>query len=231
MEFDRSSSIHLGKLRRGFSSPRIAPYDLLAANDALRSLDLYEWNTAVSAACYATLQGVEIALRNTVHDQLTGYHLRRGLPQPWVDDPLRLLDARRHADLRQARQRLQIQGYPAEPDRIVAALSFGFWNYLLSGRYEHTLWTPALRLGFPHLTPPRRHALAYPVSRLHRLRNRLAHHEPVHGRDLARDHEDMLFVLGSISPTMRAWAEGNSALPGVLGVRPAPVRIPLPRCP
>jgi len=229
--FDRSSHQQLIEVRKSLSAPRLEPYDVLAADDLASGLLLYEWNTSVSAACYATLQAVEVALRNTIHDQLTQHHDRRGLPGTWLDDPLHHLDARRIADLRQARQRLRPQGYPATPDRVVATLSFGFWSYLLSGRYEQSLWIPALRHGFPHLAPQDRRQVADRVSSLHRLRNRLAHHEPVHNRNLLRDQDDMLFVLDAINPHTRAWAEAISTLPTVILQRPPAIIIPQPRCP
>jgi len=70
------------------------------------------------------------------------------------------------------------------------------------------------------------------VTRLHQLRNRIAHHEPIYKRDLAIDIADARTVLGAISPVALAWAEQNNSLPIVIGQRPtAPILIPLPRCP
>lgn len=117
------------------------------------------------------------------------------------------------------------------PERILTELSFGFWRFLLAKRYERTLWEFSLRHGFPHLARQRRRDIAEPVERLHKLRNRVAHHEPIYKRDLLQDVADARTVLGAVSPAALAWAEENSTLPGVIMQRPAPVTIPLPSCP
>ena len=42
-----------------------------ATGDRERAVELYAWNTVVSGAFYERLQGLEIALRNALHGQLT----------------------------------------------------------------------------------------------------------------------------------------------------------------
>jgi hypothetical protein len=80
---------------------------------------------------------------------------------------------------------------------VVAELSFGFWTGLLANRYHARLWEPALRRSFPLLPPGvTRRSLHRRVESVRRLRNRVAHHEPVFGRDLAGDHRDILELLG-----------------------------------
>src|SRR5918992_4091731 len=107
------------------------------------------------------------------------------------------------------------------PGRIVAQLNLGFWRSLLTSRYEQSLWTPALRHAFPDLRPQRRRDVGDRVTRLHLLRNRLTHHEPIHRRDLAADYADLLFVVGGICPRTRAWIDQTSTVELVLAQRPA----------
>ncbi|MQA95364.1 MAG: hypothetical protein GEV11_12200 [Streptosporangiales bacterium] len=130
------------------------------------------------------------------------------------------LEPRRHADLQEARRRIKQMRRPCTPDRIVSELSLGFWRYLLSARYEQSLWTPALRHAFPYLRPQRRRDIADRVQRLHLVRNRLAHHEPVHGRDLAHDQADLLFVTRAICPVASSWIDTTSTLRQALRRRP-----------
>ncbi|GIH06751.1 hypothetical protein Rhe02_48180 [Rhizocola hellebori] len=222
MSFDDANPHHLHAVRRSLSAPRLAPYDQLAMTHGALGLRLYEWNLEASAACYANLQTVEVCLRNAIHDQLTRRHQARALPGSWLNDPLRLLDPKCRADIASAVARLVQQRKQVTPDAIVAELTFGFWRYLLSKKYEHALWTPAIRHGFPHLRPQQRAELAEPVERLHRLRNRVAHHEPIHLRDLVADHHDMMVVLEAICPHTHSWARRLSLLPEVLYRRPVP---------
>lgn len=207
-------------LRHRLSVERLAPYDAAGRGDAIRGLILYQWNTDISAAFYGLLQGVEVILRNALHDQLTTWHRAKGRPGFWFDDPGRILEEHRHQDVAEARRRIRRQGKVETPGRVVAELSFGFWRYLLSSRYEQTLWTPALRHAFPHLRPQRRRVIAQPVERLHRLRNRIAHHEPIHSRDLARDQADAHAIVAAICPYTRIWLASTSLVTGTLRARP-----------
>ncbi len=58
------------------------------------------------------------------------------------------------------------------------------------------------------------------MKRQHFLRNRIAHHEPIHERDLASDHRELLEVVGWICADSRAWVESASRTPTVLSNRP-----------
>ena len=118
-------------------------------------------------------------------------------------------------------------GHTATPARLVAALSFGFWVSLLGsggrmdpdGRranYEMTLWRPALRRAFPHRTPLTRKQAHRPLNALRKLRNRIAHHEPIFARPLLEDHQRILEVTGWISPGVQAWVKHHSRVPIVL---------------
>lgn len=104
--------------------------------------------------------------------------------------------------------------------RIVAELSFGFWRYLLTSRYEKTLWTPAIRHAFPRLKPQRRRTVHDRVQQLHLLRNRIAHREPVWRRDPAADHANILAVAGYICPHARSWIARSSTVGRVVAERP-----------
>lgn len=207
-------------LRHRLSAERFTSYDRDAGGDSVASLRLYEWNMAASASCYATLQSVEIVLRNAIHQQLTRLHSARRLPGSWLDDPTRVLEPRRLADIADAHRRVQRNRRSPTPDRLIAELPFGFWRLLLAAHYEETLWRPALHLAFPHLQPRRRRNIAQPVSRLHQLRNRIAHHEPIHSRDLASDHADMLAVVAAVCPDTHAWVSRISTIAQTIAQRP-----------
>jgi hypothetical protein len=207
-------------LRRRLSPERLGPYEL-AAGGPEGALALYEWNIAISGAFYESLQSLEVVLRNTVDEQLTRLHARAGRPGFWYHDPAGLLELHRRVDIASARARVRQTGNAETPGQVVAELMFGFWRYLLSRRYEQSLWTPAVRHGFPHLRPQRRRAIYDRVERLNRLRNRIAHHEPIHGRDLAADYGDMLFVIRAICPATGSWIDRTSHVTRTLATRPS----------
>ena len=207
----------LDDLEALFSSERLSKYIKAAQGDREKAFHLYTWNTAMSAAFYGPLQGLEVALRNAMHRQLTECY-----GADWYDNPAAGLDMGCLLRIAKAKTEVARVGHePGSPPRIVAALSFGFWVSLLgpggrvdpAGRranYEMTLWRAALRRAFSHCTPMTRKQAHRPLNRLRKLRNRIAHHEPIFARDLLEDHQRILDVTGWISPGARTWIEGHS---------------------
>lgn len=217
--FDRANNAHLAVVGQRLSHERFKPYEATGGTIA-DGLRLYEWNTAASAAMYATLQALEVVLRNALHEQLTAWHVGSGHPGAWIDDHAKVLDQRRRDDISHARQRLRAAGRPITPVRVVSELPFGFWRYILASRYHDALWIPALRHAFRHRPQQTRRQIYDPLVRLHRLRNRIAHHEPIHGRNLAKDQAEALKILSAICPVTTSWVDQTSVVPGVLAGRP-----------
>jgi hypothetical protein len=149
-------------------------------------------------------------LRNVLHDALTARHQRLDRAGQWYDDPARELAQHARDDIARARQRLQRAGAPLLPGKIVAELSFGFWRFLLARRYTATLW-PALRPAFRYLPESDRRLLEAPVARLHVLRNRVAHHEPLLAEPLPDRYTDLLHVVGYVHPQLREWLTPTTA--------------------
>jgi hypothetical protein len=58
------------------------------------------------------------------------------------------------------------------------------------------------------------------VTRLHQLRNRVAHHEPLIHEDLAARLADLASVLDAVDPALRSWVQAGSHLPATLDQRP-----------
>ena len=78
----------LDALVASLSPERLATYVAATGGDRERAMRLYTWNTAVSAALYGPLQGLEVALRNAMHRELGAAH-----GPAWYDDPACGLDA------------------------------------------------------------------------------------------------------------------------------------------
>lgn len=204
---------------------RLAPYRAAVGGDTDRALDLYEWNGRISAAVFEDLGYLEVVLRNACHHQLGRWHRARGGAGPWYLDPV--FTTASQDDIDKARRRATRAGRTELPGRVVAELMFGFWRFLHARSYEATLWTPCLRLAFPHLQPRRRQIVYTRLDHLNTLRNRIAHHEPVHGariagtgHDIAGLHTEMLEVLGWIDPVVEHWVRARSAVPSLLTDRP-----------
>ena len=213
----------LDDLEAAFSPERLSAYLMVAQRNRQQALKVYyTWNTELRAAFYGPLQGLEVALRNALHRELT-----RLYGEAWYDNPAAGLDRGALERLADAKTKITPAGGTVMPSKLVARLSFGFWVSLLGsgGRlaaaarranYEMTLWRPGLRRAFPHRTSLTRIQAHQPLNALRKLRNRIAHHEPIFSRPLLKDHQRVLEVTGWISPGARTWIERHSRVPILL---------------
>ena len=54
------------------------------------------------------------------------------------------------------------------------------------------------------------------MEKFHFTRNRIAHHEPIHRRDLNLEHEYLLETVGWMCADSRSWIKDTSRTPSVL---------------
>lgn len=212
----------LAALETSLSPERIATYARATGGDREHALRLYTWNTAVSAAFYGPLQGLEVALRNAMHRQLC---IKYGAD--WYDSGTCGLDGGALARINDAKSNLARNGYSIDPPHVVAELPFGFWVSLMgkggwaappdTGKrnYEMTLWRPAIYKAFPHSRRSRADTHR-PLDYLRTFRNRIAHHEPVFNRHLEQDFRSILEVAGWICPQTAGWIRHHSRVEELL---------------
>jgi hypothetical protein len=174
---------------------RLAPYLAETAGDHARALALYEWNIATSAAVYEALHRFEVGLRNAMDPHLCAWNASqrdagsgRSYGTDWLLDPSPLLArlAKRAIDDATPRARRTAARRAASPTvlhaDVLAATSLGTWRYLLPdndpGRQR--LWSDALHAAFP-LLPHKQtgRTVTAKVESVQRLRNRVAHLEPL----------------------------------------------------
>lgn len=227
------------------SAPRLAPYRRATGGDPADALTLYTRNVQLSAAFYESLHYFEVGLRNRLDQQLTAWATTLGpVPPappgsrdsapaaggrrdvvlgppatgelPWYRHPQVPLSLNARRKVATAIRAATRDGREELPGRVVAELSFGFWWSLLAEEYNRTLWQPCLREAFTQVRRQRLHAA---VDELRQLRNRIAHHEPVHDRDLHRDYAQLLDTAGRITPRLQWLITTTSRVPALL---PAP---------
>lgn len=219
------TSSQLAAVRTAIGTDRLAAYDTAVDGDDARAVDLYGWNTAVSAALFEDLSVLEVTLRNACHRELKAWNAAQGNPSPWYHHPV--LTPGGMEDVGRARRRVVQGGKPETEGRVVAELMFGFWRLLHSKTYEATLWTPCLRHAYPSQRPNSRSAVYDRLDRLNTLRNRIAHHEPIHsgaiaktGLDIAEMHKALLDLLSWLDDDVQQWVTAYSRVPNLLQTRP-----------
>ena len=202
------------------SQPRLDEYKRAAGGLLTPALELYAWNLTTSAAFFESIHYFEVALRNVMHEALTSWCAGLGATHQWYRDPVVVpLSPGSQTQIRQAVQRATSGGRPETPGRVVAELSLGFWWSLLASGYNRTLWQTCLSDAF--VSGTRRERLHDSVNHIRLLRNRIAHHEPIHTRPLVDDYTKLLQVAERISPHLAWWIDTSSRVPAVLAGRPA----------
>jgi hypothetical protein len=195
----------VASLRSSLPQVRLESYRPPGGSD-LEMLTNYFWDIALAEALMPALHGVELALRNSLHTQITRLIAGR-YGEMWFGQAFPLQQGQQDqltaAYNALARRRIQ----PA-PGHIVAELPLGFWVALISDPYHQSLWQPnryaLLKAVFPNVSGLSRQSIhrRYNFIRLG-IRNRVFHYEAIWDRpDLRRDHADIRGAIRWINPTL-----------------------------
>lgn len=162
----------LVEIERAISRERLKRYLAATGNNLSSAVAVYEQNVAVSEAVFGLLHGLEVAIRNCMHEVLTVHY---GTPR-WFQSAAVVLTP--YGQDKVAAAIRDAGGSDASPGKVVAEFTFGFWSNLAARGYHWTLWQPCLHRAFSavRLARPVVHAR---LESIRTLRNRIAHHEPV----------------------------------------------------
>lgn len=189
---------------------RLRSYFAETSGEVTDVMRLYEWNTEAAAAVISLISMTEVIVRNALDAALVSWSRRRHPGISWLDAAP--LDARGRADVVHARERANRRRPHGAHGKVIAELPFGFWRFLTTSRYLTTLWIPALAKAFPHGHDDlgqRRKLVEQRMQRLSFVRNRAAHHEPIHQRNLVRDVDDAVNLMSWVSPDAAGWVRAH----------------------
>jgi hypothetical protein len=203
------------------SEPRFQNFLRASDGGHDEAVALYLWNAEISAAFLGTLHHVEVLLRNAIDAQFPAIDPEQPVsicqPNTWLTDPGIVSDLGREK-VNEAIQRLVGEKRRPTRPRLIASLSFGFWAALFSGPYED-LWRSTLRAAFP-AGNGKRNQVRKALTRTQQLRNQVAHHEAVFGRNLEKDQKVMLGIAGYIDQEAEAFIREQSSIDRILAQRP-----------
>jgi hypothetical protein len=192
-------------------SPARMSHYVRDAGSETRALTLYAWNAELSAALLVDIHYLEVVLRNAIYTELKAIVGNDASVFEALERE-RWFSQQSREDLAKARTRLSGRARPITEDGMIAELSFGFWRYLLTGKYHRVLWERGLWRAFPDLAnaQDRRRDIEKGVRAAYELRNRIAHHEPVYARSVLSEYDDVVQVLGWLCATVRDWVASRS---------------------
>ena len=212
-------------LEAAISSPRFETY-LREAGDPAYAVSLYLFNARVAKSLLFPLQMAEITVRNAINQVfIKDFGERWPFMGGFHDEYSKNSNDPPFSVITMARDRLQNVGvrHPTTSD-VVAALTFDFWSNLFRDDYDRFLWAESgrLRQVFPRLPDDKgRPDVQILVRQINRLRNRIAHHEPIIERRPARKphpddiplqdlHDGIMCLIGYRCETTEKWVRHHS---------------------
>jgi hypothetical protein len=206
----------LENVKEALSEERLGPYLTLADDDLYEAIRLHGRNTSFSEARYGLFQGLEVALRNSMHRALSAGLARKD----WYDSVTWRVAQQEQID--NAKDSRLKKAKPVTPGRIVAELTFRFWIGLTGPKYSVDLGEKHLDKAFPKAKLGRKQ-LNKRLESIRLLRNRVAHHESILARDLQKDVDRILETIGWISLDTQRWVRQTSCFSERFGTNASPI--------
>lgn len=220
-------------VKAALSAARIGTYEVAAgiidpatgAPDptSTQALELYAWNALVSGALLMPLHVCEVVVRNAVSEALEA---RYGANWPWssgfelsLPNPAVGYNPRR--DLQSARKGVATTG------KVIPELKFVFWQKLFTARYDKRLWDnylpallPNIGVGAALTVAQARQRVYDDLEQIRKLRNRIAHHEPIITRNLQNDFQRIDELVQFRCHDTAGWMRNNQQALTLIAARP-----------
>lgn len=186
------------------SYERLKRYKLNANDSQDEIIFRYLWNIRLSEAFYPALSLFEITLRNKID-----YAISKNINDNWLSD--------KHANIMTFDA--EMQTYEKTVSRLrhnftkgqlIAELNLGFWVGLFKNKYNTVLWDKPNIFSdvfpcFPEGLINRKKIVQPKIRKIHGIRNRIFHHEPIFDvkNGLDNCYRDLEQVLYWLSPEAR----------------------------
>ena len=206
------------------SSSRISTYENATGGkkpESLAALNMYAWNADVSGALLIPLHICEVAIRNAVAEAIENVY---GELWPWsvgfersLPNPSRVFSPKR--DLINTRENQPTTG------KVIPELKFAFWQSIFTSRHDQRFWNLYLTELFPNMdtsksTKDRRKLIYDELEQIRRLRNRIAHHEPIFTRNLSDDYQKILSLVSYRCNTTATWLDEHQRATEIIEKKP-----------
>lgn len=174
--------------------------------------ELYLLNISLSTEFYYPLQTLEITLRNRINRIMN-----EAYGDGWLADK-KFPFVRTHQDkLDKEITSLKKRNIEVCDVRLIPEISFKFWTSFFALKYDNQ-WQQFLNKAIvsEHRTSVSRRLIEEKLEGLKKLRNRIAHHEPIIQLNLESYSQDVFNLIVWISPICANWCQGNSKLDSLI---------------
>lgn len=215
-----ATGLDLGTMQSVLSRPRLTTYEIAAGHDSGRAVDLYRWNAQVASALMFPMHFAEVATRNAVVDALEDVY---GSNWPWEQTFERSLPTPRNG-FNSRRELIQVRQAQPTAGKVVAELKFVFWQKMFTQRFDVRLWDGRLVGLFPNSgmigDAQLRTRIYADLEVIRRLRNRMAHHEPIFYRNLTQELAQVLDLVELRSTRLGGWVRSHEQVSPLLPQKP-----------
>lgn len=211
----------LTNIPKTLSDPRFATYLQHCNNNKTLALQLYKWNVEISSAFIIPLHFLEISIRNAVVEGIESVHTQnwawnqgyiRSLPNP----------PRGYSPQRNLQE---VARHQPTTGKVVAELKFVFWEKMFTSRHDTRIWNHHINNVFPH-TPNSmtvaqiREVLHNDIFVVRKLRNRIAHHEPIFSRNLQDDYNKIRELVSWRDTATSDWMNNIQSVTNLIPQKP-----------
>lgn len=215
-----NTTVNAEMIKNTLSPPRLSTYEN-ATSSLDSALKLYQWNADISGAFFHCLHICEITIRNAISEILFKLH---GNQWPWDNGFLNTLPNPKYGynpreDLRKARNKL------SDVNKVIPELTFVFWQKMFTSRHDDQLWLPHLKATFLNTDASMeikaiRSEIYNDLEKIRRLRNRIAHHEPIFKRKLDEDYKAIIKIITYRCTHTAIWLDCNQSVVLLLNNKP-----------
>lgn len=204
----------LAAAKASISPARIGTYEAAAGSlgdEDPRAIALYAWNAEVSAALLSPLHVCEVVIRNAAADALDAVY---GPRWPWERSFIFSLPNPAGNYYSTRRDLMAVAARQPSTGKVIPELKFAFWQEMFTYRHDVRLWNTHLKRIFPNHDPAGtvvslRNAIYADLAEIRKLRNRIAHHEPIFTRNLLGDFKRIVKLVDYRSPLVASWMVAN----------------------
>jgi hypothetical protein len=214
------NAIDRAVIQRSLSPARLSTYERTCKTGATNPLELYVWNARISASLLLPLHFCEVSTRNAVSEVLTRAYEERW---PWNSACERSLPSKGYSSPRD--ELIKVREKFSSTGQVIPELKFVFWQKMFTARYDDQLWGPHLRVIFPAAPEELSNSeirlkLHDQLEQVRKLRNRIAHHEPIFQRDLASDYQAIELLIRWRCPQTADWMHHHQQVTCILAQDP-----------
>lgn len=214
-------------IKDSLSAARIGTYEnalggLASVQRTEKALKLYMWNAQISAAFFVPLHVCEVITRNAVSEVLETVY---GARWPWSPGFERSLPNPAHG-YKPKVDLMTVTRNQTTTGKVIPELKFVFWQKMLTGRFDSRLWSNHILTAFPHAAAQGLNAgqlrqnLYNDLETVRKLRNRIAHHEPIISRNLEDDFATIKRLIAYRCQHSLEWMQNNQMLLPLLTLKP-----------